>query len=166
MWQWNVNGPESRLCRWDRSGVIVSESRPYANCIDNTRDLLRLLFRYSELTQEERGIDPTAVRLRPHSYGWARMDDLGVAQIHDVDEAERTLPSPDVIPPNFPYPKVTPVRSELFATGALVADPTLECTQNPLPRLRSASMSTFSNAPALPTFKYIRTMFALTSVLC
>ena len=149
LYQLFVNGLHFRLLRWDRSGVIVSKARAYAGCLDDTKDFLRILHRYSQMTNEERGMDPTAVRLRKDSWGWARMEAVGVCMVHDVDQKPGELHA-SAIPPNFPSVLAKPPASSLITSGLLPADPTTPCADPHDP---------IASSDILPTFKFIREFF-------
>ena len=86
LYQLLVSGPEFRVLRRDRSGVIVSEAHSYVDTHSETEDLLRILYRCSQFTPEQCGMDPTAIRLRKGSCGWGQMKAAGVPFSSDLDE--------------------------------------------------------------------------------
>ena len=150
LYQLFVNGAEFRLLLWDRSGLLVTEARSYVETPEDTTVLLRILFRYSEMTAEERGMDPTAIRLDRDSCGWKQMEAVGVRMTHDVDSIPRVL-APGEIPANFPWPSTPLFPSPLFGDGKLCADPTGLCT---------AHYHSSDSHDVLPTLTHIRQFFA------
>ena len=57
-----IMGHHARILRWDRFGVIATQKFDY---VDQPELLFRFLWRYSRLSDEQRGHDPTARRLLP-----------------------------------------------------------------------------------------------------
>lgn len=61
----------ARLLRWDRVGVVVSKPIHYK---DNPTPLIAFLYRFGQMTLEERGIDPTVTSPTPAEK--AQLDDF------------------------------------------------------------------------------------------
>ena len=116
LYQLLVSGPEFRVLRRDRSGVIVSEAHSYVDTHSETEDLLRILYRCSQFTPEQCGMDPTAIRLRKGSCGWGQMKAAGVPFSSDLDESVRRIALVEV-PPNFQHPEANPLPSPLLVEG-------------------------------------------------
>lgn len=131
------------------SGVIVSEAHSYVDTHSETEDLLRILYRCSQFTPEQCGMDPTAIRLRKGSCGWGQMKAAGVPFSSDLDESVRRIALVEV-PPNFQHPEANPLPSPLLVEGNLSTDLTSMCHQH------SHSSSCLD---ILPTFRFIRRLF-------
>ncbi|KAI0739907.1 hypothetical protein C8Q80DRAFT_1357571 [Daedaleopsis nitida] len=154
LFQMLINGQEYRAMRWDRSGVIVTDNVNYVDDIAGTRLLLELLFGFSQLSDTAQGLDDTAVRVKPGSCAWMRMEVLAFYQ-GDVDQKERSRVTRDDFPANFAFPEETlnaPV-SPLFENSLLHHNPCADC--NPSTDHHS---TTFRPDP-LPVWKYMRALF-------
>ncbi|KAI0628954.1 hypothetical protein C8Q77DRAFT_1066547 [Trametes polyzona] len=57
-------GTMARLARWDRAGVIFSESFDY---VKDPTNIARFLWRYVRMTPEQQGHDTTATKVQPNS---------------------------------------------------------------------------------------------------
>lgn len=122
-----VNGPEFRMMRWDRSGVVVTDATDYVHDSDHTRVLLELLFAFSRLSESTQGRDPTAVLLTPDSCGWKRMDELAAPHPGDLDVNARTIPLDDKQAMNFVNHHNHTKRDYLLSHCIIHDDPTQPC---------------------------------------
>lgn len=66
-----INGDEFRAMYWDRSALVTTEATNY---VDDPGSLLRFLWAFAKLTDEQQGIDPTATRLSEDSEDYKLMD--------------------------------------------------------------------------------------------
>lgn len=122
-----VNGPNFRMMRWDRSGVIVTDATDYVQDYDHTRVLLELLFAFSRLSGSDQGRDPTAVLLTPDSCGWKRMDELAAPHSGDLDVNQRMIPIDDEQVNNFVNPHDHTKYDYLLSHCIIHNDPTQPC---------------------------------------
>lgn len=83
-----INGPEMRLARWDRSGVVYSEAVDY---VQDPVALRNALWAFSRASPEAQGVDTTATPLSRESAEYQLMDEFARAQETDVREEEGTL---------------------------------------------------------------------------
>ncbi|KAH9915429.1 uncharacterized protein BXZ73DRAFT_81328 [Epithele typhae] len=148
-----VNSARFRILRWDRSRIAVSEATDYAKGVRGTRQLFRVLYALSIMTDKQAGYDPSAFRLEPGSCGWERMSHLGDPTKHasDVDHAERfdfADPDKTTYPENLYHPQDASHHS-LFDTGGIYSDPRAKVTSN----------APWADCVDLPTFQYIRAKF-------
>ncbi|OSD00269.1 hypothetical protein PYCCODRAFT_1414661 [Trametes coccinea BRFM310] len=65
-----ILGPEARIIRWDRSGLLATNMFDYTK---NPEYLVRFLWRFSRMTPTQRGHDPTAERIIPGSADYELM---------------------------------------------------------------------------------------------
>ncbi|KAI0750176.1 hypothetical protein C8Q80DRAFT_1253690 [Daedaleopsis nitida] len=93
-----VIGRRLRFIRWDRSGSIVSQSFDY---YEHWEFFCDILWRISQLSDIQLGIDPTAERILPSNPLYNEMDDAAVALPSDIDHAERNLAEGEVPEPPF-----------------------------------------------------------------
>ncbi|KAH9913677.1 uncharacterized protein BXZ73DRAFT_55397, partial [Epithele typhae] len=148
-----VNSARFRILRWDRSRIAVSEATDYAKGVPGTRQLFRVLYALSIMTDKQAGYDPSAFQLKPGSCGWERMSHLGDPTKHasDVDHAERfdfADPDKTTYPENLYHPQDASHHS-LFDTGGIYSDPRAKVTSN----------APWADCVDLPTFQYIRAKF-------
>ncbi|KAI0739918.1 hypothetical protein C8Q80DRAFT_1241018 [Daedaleopsis nitida] len=154
LFQMLINGQEYRAMRWDRSGVIVTDNVNYVDDIAGTRLLLEFLYGFSQLSDAAQGLDHTAVRVKPGSCAWMRMEALKFYQ-GDVDQKERSRVTRDDFPANFAFPEDTlnaPV-SPLFEDGLLHHNPCAACDPS------TDHQSTALRPDPLPVWKYMRALF-------
>ncbi|EED78182.1 predicted protein [Postia placenta Mad-698-R] len=133
-------GCRARLLRWDRSGAVVSKSFDFVR--ENKDIMFRFLYKYSCMSQEERGYDPTFVEATPADVdamkAWkaevmkdkkARLSDYQ-SQCFDRELAESwpvyrvTIPKEDLISDISLTPgnKQDQGRSEPSASGEHICD--------------------------------------------
>ncbi|RPD53794.1 hypothetical protein L227DRAFT_378842 [Lentinus tigrinus ALCF2SS1-6] len=146
-----VNGDMFRVMRWDRSGVIVSEAVDYVSTIAGTRALLEVTHALSKLSQAQRGLDTTAVRLLKDSCGWQRMDMLAQAFAQDLDHAERAFDDISGIHEVFLNPDVAATYGALCVAGKKC-----KLHGNPTHRCRGSHRSP---PDIIPVFSFIRELF-------
>ncbi|KAI0764206.1 hypothetical protein BD413DRAFT_196048 [Trametes elegans] len=112
-----LNGPEFRAMRYSRGGLIVSEKTNY---VTDPAALFETLARFSQLSAEAQGLDPTATLLEPHSAAFKLMDEYAEDPGNDMDYAEGTvvplytplsdIASPSSMPAMVPSTSATPTR--------------------------------------------------------
>ncbi|KAH9943276.1 uncharacterized protein BXZ73DRAFT_74268 [Epithele typhae] len=152
-----VMGSQFRALHWDPSGIIASSLTNYADTVDGTRTLLKVLYGLSMMSDTAADFDPTAIRLSPTSLGWKRMDFLGLPKSHDVVATEEVSPSPDPMRDRFPEHLYHPLSAlapdcEPFAPGDTFGDPTAAAPcENMDP--------SWGDCKGPSTFTYIRSMF-------
>ncbi|TBU51852.1 hypothetical protein BD310DRAFT_1001106 [Dichomitus squalens] len=83
-----VIGKQIRFVRWDRSGAVVTRSLNY---VENWRFLCEILWRISNSSVSDLGLDPTATRLYPDDADYQRMDADALPNDSDADDTERDL---------------------------------------------------------------------------
>lgn len=83
-----IIGRRFRFLRWDRSGTLVTRAVDY---FERPELLCEMLWHMSRLTDEQLGVDPSAVRLRHGDPDYQRMDKLGRPNADDVDHTEREI---------------------------------------------------------------------------
>lgn len=114
-----VIGPEFRLMRFDHSGIIVTKKENYAQ---NPRPLLSFLAWFDSLSDEDQGLDPTAMLLTKGSRAYQLMDDFAKEHESDLPHSEGetvdATPSPPCDVPT-PAPKSdAPARNTRQQTKA------------------------------------------------
>lgn len=146
-----VNGDMFRVMRWDRSGVIVTESVNYVRTIEGTRALLEVMHAFSKLNRLQQGLETTAVRLFKDSCGWKRMNVLAKAFEYDLDHAEKDFDNVSSIHKFF-------LDTELAATyGALCGDDNIaKLHRDPT---HSCQSSHLYSPDTIPVFAFIRELF-------
>lgn len=77
-----------RFLRWDRSGTIVTRAVDY---FEQPGLLCEMLWRMSQLTEEQLGYDPSATRIHREDSDYLRMNTIAVPVETDVDHMERNL---------------------------------------------------------------------------
>ncbi|KAI0368180.1 hypothetical protein BV20DRAFT_475388 [Pilatotrama ljubarskyi] len=75
-----IIGEEFRVMRWDRSGVIVSKKTNYYK---DPKPLLEFIWHFSQLSDEQQGLDPTATLIKTDDEDFKLMNYL--AQPHPLD---------------------------------------------------------------------------------
>lgn len=83
-----VIGRRFRFIRWDRSGAIVTRAVDYFERPDL---LCEMLWHMAHLTDEQLGMDPTAIRIRPGDDDYKKMDVAGRPNAADFDHKERGI---------------------------------------------------------------------------
>ncbi|KAI0631771.1 hypothetical protein C8Q77DRAFT_158845 [Trametes polyzona] len=83
-----IIGRRCRFLRWDRSGTLVTRSMDY---YENHQLFLEMLWRMSNLTDEQLGCDPSATRIYPRTAEYHYMEKLSLPDVDDLDHTERTL---------------------------------------------------------------------------
>ncbi|TBU58917.1 hypothetical protein BD310DRAFT_1012262 [Dichomitus squalens] len=83
-----VIGQQIRFVRWDRSGALVTRSFNY---VENWRFLCEILWRISNCSVTDLGLDPTATQLYPDDADYQRMDADALPNDSDADDTERDL---------------------------------------------------------------------------
>ncbi|EJF59448.1 hypothetical protein DICSQDRAFT_172045 [Dichomitus squalens LYAD-421 SS1] len=83
-----VIGQQIRFVRWDRSGALVTRSFNY---VENWRSLCEILWRISNCSVTDLGLDPTATQLYPDDADYQRMDADALPNDSDADDTERDL---------------------------------------------------------------------------
>ncbi|TBU36903.1 hypothetical protein BD309DRAFT_995378 [Dichomitus squalens] len=83
-----VVGRRFRLLRWDRAGVVFTQSIDY---YEHPGVLSNVFRRLSRLTDEALGLDPSATRLLPADIDFLRMDVASLKNPTDVSPVERKL---------------------------------------------------------------------------
>ncbi|KAL7277961.1 hypothetical protein ACG7TL_007912 [Trametes sanguinea] len=92
-----VIGPEFRLIRLDNSGIIVTKKQNYA---ENPRPLFSFLAWFDSLSDEQQGLDPTAMLLSRGSRAYQLMDEFAIENQSDMshnegDKVDANTPRPD-----------------------------------------------------------------------
>ncbi|KAI0739889.1 hypothetical protein C8Q80DRAFT_1274918 [Daedaleopsis nitida] len=93
-----VVGRRIRFIRWDRSGSIVSQAFDY---YEHWEFFCDVLWRISQLSDAQLGIDPTAERILLSNPLYKAMNDAAIALPSDVDHAERILAKGEFPEPPF-----------------------------------------------------------------
>ncbi|KAJ8463715.1 hypothetical protein ONZ51_g10075 [Trametes cubensis] len=78
----HVNGMNCRLTRWDRSGVVLTVSFDYCA---NWELFCQILWRMSQCSDEQLGLDPTAHRIYSSNPLYKFMDDMAQPRESDVE---------------------------------------------------------------------------------
>ncbi|OSD02238.1 hypothetical protein PYCCODRAFT_1425371 [Trametes coccinea BRFM310] len=116
-----VIGPEFRLMRFDHSGIIVTKKENYAQ---NPRPLLSFLAWFDSLSDEDQGLDPTAMLLKKGSRAYRLMDAFAEKNDSDLPYNEgdtiAATPPPSRISTPAPKPDV-PARNTRQQTKAAAA---------------------------------------------
>ncbi|KAH9895626.1 hypothetical protein C8Q73DRAFT_444409 [Cubamyces lactineus] len=77
-----VNGTECRLTRWDRSGVVITVVLDYCK---EWKTFCEILWRMSQCSDEQLGLDPTARRIYPGDPLYQVMDEEMKDHASDID---------------------------------------------------------------------------------
>ncbi|KAH9895617.1 hypothetical protein C8Q73DRAFT_688732 [Cubamyces lactineus] len=77
-----VNGTECRLTRWDRSGVVITVVLDYCK---EWKTFCEILWRMSQCSDEQLGLDPTARRIYPGDPLYQVMDEEMKNHASDID---------------------------------------------------------------------------------
>ncbi|RPD53593.1 hypothetical protein L226DRAFT_561064 [Lentinus tigrinus ALCF2SS1-7] len=95
-----VIGRICRFLRWDHSGAVVTEAIDY---YEDWQFLCDVLWRISQCSDEQLGIDPTATRLSDSDEEFKAMDLAAVPNPDDIDKTEGPLDTPLKAPYTFKY---------------------------------------------------------------
>ncbi|KAI0323148.1 hypothetical protein GY45DRAFT_1265068, partial [Cubamyces sp. BRFM 1775] len=82
-----VNGTECRLTRWDRSGVVITVVLDYCK---EWKTFCEILWRMSQCSNEQLGLDPTARRIYPTDPLYQVMDEEMKDHASDIDHDNPT----------------------------------------------------------------------------
>ncbi|KAI0656055.1 hypothetical protein C8Q70DRAFT_1056934 [Cubamyces menziesii] len=82
-----VNGTECRLTRWDRSGVVITVVLDYCK---KWKTFCKILWRMSQCSDEQLGLDPTARRIYPTDPLYQVMDEEMKDHESDIDHDNPT----------------------------------------------------------------------------
>ncbi|KAL7277948.1 hypothetical protein ACG7TL_007896 [Trametes sanguinea] len=121
-----VIGPEFRLMRFDHSGIVVTKKEDYAQ---NPTLLLSFLAGFDSLSDEQQGLDPTAMLLKKGSRAYRLMDAFAVENGSDMPHEEGA--PVDAMPPPFnafapPLEPDVPARNTRQQTKAAVEISTMD----------------------------------------
>ncbi|OJT06768.1 hypothetical protein TRAPUB_2368, partial [Trametes pubescens] len=83
-----IIGRRFRFLRWDRSGTIVTRAADYFEQPDL---LCKMLWRMSQLNEEQLGYDPSAIRIDRTDPDYLRMNTIALPVETDADHMERKL---------------------------------------------------------------------------
>ncbi|KAI0357286.1 hypothetical protein OH77DRAFT_1451608 [Trametes cingulata] len=83
-----VIGRNFRFVRWDRSGAIVTRAVDY---VTQPEVLCEFLWRMSKQSDEQLGVDPSAIRLSPVDEDYQLMDEYAKEQATDLTTEERIV---------------------------------------------------------------------------
>ncbi|KAI0704390.1 hypothetical protein C8T65DRAFT_830759 [Cerioporus squamosus] len=95
-----VVGRVCRFLRWDHSGAVVTQAIDY---YEDWEFFCDVLWRISQCSDEQLGIDPSAVRLSEDDKDFKDMDSAAEPHPDDVDHTERELDAPLEAPFTFVY---------------------------------------------------------------
>lgn len=137
---------EFRLLRWDRTGVIISDAVDYTTTT-GAGILFGFLYDFSRMSEEEQGLDPTAVLLNADTLGWKTMDLCAALRSWDLATEEADLED-DV--------------AESFFEDILWADAADDNSRDPT----DIATPDRSTVDVPPTFAHVRDGFARSLVKC
>ncbi|RPD52553.1 hypothetical protein L226DRAFT_496191 [Lentinus tigrinus ALCF2SS1-7] len=95
-----IVGRICRFLRWDHSGAVVTEAIDY---YEDWEFFCDVLWRISQCSDEQLGIDPTAIRLSDSDEEFKAMDLAAAPNPDDIAHAEGPLDAPPKAPYTFKY---------------------------------------------------------------